>query len=158
MNLTNTTSKFAMLITIGSLTGSLALASVGSDHAHTVPQPAVATNSPAASDSSLVPVADSEGQEPANAKVLPLTIRPTGFQPAEVSIPAGKYLVVVRNNTGLEQFAIRVERGGGVKLYDVRLPRHRREWRQFVQLPPDTYVITEGNHPEWVCRITVTAN
>jgi hypothetical protein len=154
MNFHLTKSKLAMLIAIGALTGCLTLASVGSDRAQTSIKSA--SNSPAALDLGVVPVVDSEPQEQVNAKVLLLTIRPTGFQPQEVSIPTGKYLVVVRNHTGLEQFSIRVERGNGAKLYDVRLRRYQREWRQFVQLAPDNYVITEANHPEWVCRITVT--
>ncbi|HKR59901.1 MAG TPA: hypothetical protein VJS64_09195 [Pyrinomonadaceae bacterium] len=87
-----------------------------------------------------------------------LIIRPSGFEPKELTIPAGKTLVVVRNRTGLDQLSIRLERGGGTRLIDVRLPRYKREWKQVIQLPPDTYVVTETNHPDWECRITVTAN
>ncbi|MEK6280647.1 MAG: hypothetical protein AABN95_09875 [Acidobacteriota bacterium] len=96
-------------------------------------------------------------EDQSEAGVALLTIRPTGFEPNEISIPAGKYLIVVRNRTGLAQFSLRVDRGTGVRLYDVRLPRYKRDWKQIVQLTPDTYVITETNHPGWVCRITVTA-
>lgn len=99
-------------------------------------------------------VAEGEADD---ARVALLTIRPTGFDPKEITMPAGKYLVVVRNRTGLDQFSVRLERSNGARLYDVRLPRYKREWKQFLHLVPDTYVITETNHPDWVCRITVSA-
>ena len=97
-------------------------------------------------------------EEEADGKVAIFTLRPNGFQPAEITIPAGKYLVIVRNRTGLDKFSFRLERGSGARLHDVRMPRYKREWKQFLQLAPDTYVITESDHPGWVCRITVTAD
>lgn len=93
-----------------------------------------------------------------DASVALLTIRPTGFEPKELTIPAGKTLVVVRNRTGLAEFSIRLERGNGTRLFDLRVPRYKRDWKKVLDLTPDTYVITESNHPGWVCRVTVTAS
>ena len=125
------------------------------------------TLTPASETVKSIPISESgstafitttSAEDQSDAKVALLTIRPTGFEPNEITIPAGKYLIVVRNRTGLDQFSLRLERGTAVRLYDVRLPRYKREWKQFLQLTPDSYVITETNHPGWVCRITVTTS
>ncbi len=99
-----------------------------------------------------------QDENESDAKVAALTLRPNGFEPTEITIPAGKYLMVVRNRTGLDQFALRLERTTGARLQDVRLPRYKRDWKQFMQLTPDTYLLSEVDHPDWVCRITVTPN
>jgi hypothetical protein len=84
-----------------------------------------------------------------------LTIRPTGFEIKEMTISAGDYFVVVHNATGLNQFSLRVERETGERIYDVRLPRFRKYWKQMVHLIPGRYLISEIDHPEWNCVITV---
>ena len=93
---------------------------------------------------------------PQELTALLLTIRPTGFDPAEITLPAGEYLVIVRNSTGLDEFALRLDRDAGERLHDVRMPRYKRRWKQVVSLSPGSYVVTETNHPQWTCRITVT--
>lgn len=86
-----------------------------------------------------------------------LTIRPTGFEPSEITVPAGEYFVVIHNATGLNQFAFRVERESGEQLLSVRLPFRRRYWKNTIHLRPGRFIISEADHPEWSCRITVTA-
>lgn len=90
------------------------------------------------------------------AKVLLLTMRPSGFEPQRLTLNAGKYLVVVRNRTGLSEFALRLERETGERLHEAAARRYQRDWKYLLQLPPGTYVLKETNHPEWICRITVT--
>lgn len=90
-------------------------------------------------------------------KVVLLTIRPTGFEPGEITLPAGQYLVVIRNRTGLDEFALRVERDTGEILLEVPGRRFKRDWKQILQLAPGTYVVKETNHPDWICRISITS-
>ena len=84
-----------------------------------------------------------------------LTIRPTGFEVKEMTIPAGDYFVVVQNATGLNRFSLRVESESGLRLYDLRFPKFQKYWKQMVHLVPGRYVISESDHPDWICRITV---
>lgn len=100
-----------------------------------------------------VPQADAE---PDSVRVISVTLRPTGFEPSEVSVPAGKYLLVVNNRTGLEQFTPRLEREGQGAAHEVRALRHKRAWKNALHLKPGQYVLAEADQPEWVCRITVT--
>jgi hypothetical protein len=94
--------------------------------------------------------------EDADGKVLLLTITSNGFAPKELTIPAGDYLVVVRNRSGLEQFGARLERESGEILREVRVTKFKRDWKHFARLARGTYVIRETNHPHWTCRINIT--
>ncbi|HYP54559.1 MAG TPA: hypothetical protein VEQ42_13500 [Pyrinomonadaceae bacterium] len=89
-------------------------------------------------------------------EVVVLNLRPEGFEPAELTLAAGDYLLVVNNRTGLDEFALRLEREGQGTLREARPPRRARNWRQMLRLTPGTYLLTETNHPEWALRVTVT--
>jgi hypothetical protein len=90
-----------------------------------------------------------------------VTIRPTGFEPTEIARPAGRILLAVNDRSGLDSLDLRLDIETVHRLFEVRVPRDtngRHEWRQVVTLVPGHYVLTEANHPDWVCRITVTPN
>jgi uncharacterized cupredoxin-like copper-binding protein len=97
-------------------------------------------------------------QADAGVQVLLLTLGPTSFEPSEVTLPKGKYLIVVHNRTGLEGFALRLERDGGVKLHEARVPARKLEWGGQFDMTPGEYVLSEADHPEWACRVNVNAN
>lgn len=99
-----------------------------------------------------------QGPPPAGEhRVLHLTLRPTGFEPAQVTVPEGPYLVVVNNRTGLDEFALRLAREHGAAVHEARPRRYQRSWRRALSLAPGAYVLTETNNPKWSCRVTVTA-
>lgn len=85
-----------------------------------------------------------------------LTLRASGFETKEMSISAGDYFVIIQNATGLDQFALRIERETGERIHDVRLPRLKKRWRQMINFTPGNYIVSEADHPTWTCRITVT--
>jgi hypothetical protein len=89
-----------------------------------------------------------------------ITIRPEGFEPAEIFRPAGRFLLAVNDRSGARDLVLTLARDNGQRLHRTRMrdtPR-KHQWRQIVNLPPGRYVLSEANHPEWVCRITLTAN
>ena len=86
-----------------------------------------------------------------------ITITPTGFEPSEITRPAGQILLAVNNRSGLDDVTIRVDIEGGLRVAQAHESRTRLSWRGAVTLLPGRYVITEANHPDWVCRIIVTA-
>jgi hypothetical protein len=86
-----------------------------------------------------------------------IVVRPQGFEPKEVSGDAGRFLFAVDNRSGLDEVQFRLDRVAGERLKDVRVPTEKLDWRAFVDLTPGHYVLTEANHPEWHCDITVTA-
>lgn len=89
-----------------------------------------------------------------------VTLRATGFEPAEINRPAGRFLLALNDRSGLAGITLTVVDGSGRRVYTSRLrdnPR-KHEWRQVVNLPPGRYVLSEASHPEWTCRITLTSN
>ena len=91
-----------------------------------------------------------------NVQALLLTLRPTGFEPSEVTLPRGKYLLVVQNRTGLRGFALQLDRDRSERLHEVRLPARKLDWTGQFDLTPGDYVLRETDHPEWSCRVTIT--
>ena len=88
-------------------------------------------------------------------KAFWLTIRPSGFEVKEMTVSAGNYFVVVQNATGLDQFSLRVERENGPRMIDFRSNRFKKHWKQMIHLVPGRYFISETDHPEWNCVVTV---
>lgn len=86
-----------------------------------------------------------------------ITITPTGFEPAEITRSAGRVILMVENRTDLEEVTFRLDQDGGAHLREVQLPRERPDWSEVIDLQPGTYLLTEVAHPDWLCRITVTA-
>lgn len=86
-----------------------------------------------------------------------ITITPRGFEPLEITRPAGKFLLVVESQVDLPELTLRLDREQGERLHEVLLKRERPEWSQVLDLPAGTYLMTEANHPDWACRLTVTS-
>jgi hypothetical protein len=102
----------------------------------------------------LTPSANDEARD---ARVVMITIRPTGLDPKELALPVGRYLLVIANRSGLDQFAWRLERENGGTVHEVRPRRRSRDTKQLLQLTPGEYVLRELSHPDWTCRISVSA-
>jgi hypothetical protein len=86
-----------------------------------------------------------------------VTIRPHGFEPKEITRPKGRFILAVDNRSGLEEVNLRLDQVAGNRLHQVRVPREHLDWSEVFDLHPGNYVLTEANHPNWVCRITITA-
>jgi hypothetical protein len=86
-----------------------------------------------------------------------VTIRPTGFEPAEVSCPKGRFLLMVDNRSGLTDVLLRLVHETGHQEREERVSQGKLGWREVFDLPPGRYQLTEANHPNWVCHITITA-
>jgi hypothetical protein len=91
-------------------------------------------------------------------KFLFLTVRPTGFEPSQVTLQAAQYLVLVENRTGLNSFGVVVEREQGERLRQVQIEPLQRRWKQTIDLKPGRYFISEAAHPEWKCILTITSH
>lgn len=84
-----------------------------------------------------------------------ITVRPFGFEPAEITRKQGRFLLAVDNRSGLEEVTLRLDRVTGNRLRDVNVPRRKLDWREFMDLPPGRYVLSEAAHPEWTCTVTI---
>lgn len=105
--------------------------------------------------------AEAGGAERAGARAaaagLHTTLTPKGFEPARVGRAAGRFNLRVKNRSGEREVVLRLTDAGGSKVTEARLTDQVQEWAVPVELAAGSYVLTEANHPEWTCRIEVTA-
>ncbi len=87
-----------------------------------------------------------------------ITIFAKGFEPAEITRPAGKFILAVDNRSGIEDVELRLDRQEGGRVHAVRVRRTAPEWRATVDLRPGVYVLSEAGHPSWICRLTITSH
>jgi hypothetical protein len=85
-----------------------------------------------------------------------ITLRRTGFEPREITRPAGEFLLMVENTTG-QSINLRFLQETGGHLHAVALSREQPDWNELEDLHPGRYLLTEADHPDWTCRVTVTA-
>jgi hypothetical protein len=95
-------------------------------------------------------------QKPARIETEIITILPDGFQPKEVTRPFGRFNLMVDNRSGLADVSLQLDREAGSRLQAVQVNRSQLDWNDVFDLPPGKYTLTEANHSEWVCRITIT--
>ncbi|HEV8589321.1 MAG TPA: hypothetical protein VGQ72_10635 [Pyrinomonadaceae bacterium] len=86
-----------------------------------------------------------------------LTLRQTGFEPTEFTRPGGRFLLAIDNRAERGVMTFRILHESGTLERDLALKRGKFRLRQIVDLPVGSYLLTVTNHPEWVCRVTITA-
>ena len=79
----------------------------------------------------------------------------SGFEPLEITRPAGRFLLGVNNRTGLTDLSLILVHESGRSIGGKRLSK-LKTWRQVFDLPPGRYELREANHRDWLCRITIT--
>lgn len=84
-----------------------------------------------------------------------ITISPSGFQPAEITRPPGRFLLAVENRSGLSAIDFRLDAERGNRVFQVNRTWERADWNELLNLAPGRYVLTEASHPEWQCVITI---
>ena len=133
--------SFILLIAISSV----AVAAFAINRAYTH----ASNNNPAASSIAT--------QQKSNLIALPFALRMNGFLPEEITRPAGEYLLSVTDLTNLPDLTFSLNRENGEQVHKAKVPKEKRSWRQHIRLTPGDYVLTVVDHPEWTCRITITA-
>ena len=86
-----------------------------------------------------------------------ITITPHGFEPQEIKRPAGRVLLMVDNQSNFDMMSLQLTREAGPRINEMRVLREQPNWSEAVDLHPGRYVLTDSEHPEWQCRITITA-
>lgn len=85
-----------------------------------------------------------------------LVLSSSGFEPAKVSWPKGRFYLAVENRTDVSDITLLLDREVGGRLKEVKFKMRKQRSVGMFDLPPGNYVLTEANHSGWVCRITVT--
>jgi hypothetical protein len=85
-----------------------------------------------------------------------LTLGPNGFEPKEAVWPRGPFFLSVNNRSSLSDITLQIDRQGGGRLKEVSLKMRKQRSAGVLDPPPGRYVISEANHPEWTCQVTIT--
>lgn len=91
-----------------------------------------------------------------NTTIELLTLKPTGFDPPEITVPQKSFLLVIENRAGVRDLSFRFDKEVGARLNNIRVPYKRASWSGLVDLPPGEYKMTEVMRPEWVFRLKIT--
>jgi len=103
----------------------------------------------------LLTRARSGGQEVPQTELI--TVTPTGFEPAEITRPAGRFILSVENRSGLEEVTLVLRDATGRELLREHVPNERLDWSGALDLPAGAYLLSEEGHPGWACTLTLTA-
>lgn len=151
------TGRWAMALGVCALTGCAVLAFAAPDY--------VLHNEPALSPIPAETLKATIEPTPARA-VVPaarvqteiITILPDGFEPSEITRSHGPVILLVENHSGSGEVSLRLDREAGNRLREVPVTKERLGWSDLVDLNPGKYVLSEANHPDWVCHITIIAS
>ena len=84
-----------------------------------------------------------------------VTVRPSGFEPAEITRPKGPFVLFIDDRSGREDSSLVLQRGNGAHLRAIGLKRQKSEWNDVVDLTPGTYILQDANNSELRCQITI---
>ena len=87
-----------------------------------------------------------------------LVVRADGFHPKEITRPPGRFLLALQNHSTAEDLWLVLRREGDSSMREVRTSKKQSKSRQFVDLPPGRYVLSEASHPDWSCTIIIRPN
>jgi len=147
-------SRLARFVAIGILlSGGVTAAAVWASRSNAAREASRMNSTPSAVLSSPLGVQGGSLARPIEGEVI--TIRPTGFEPREITRPKGLFLLAVENRSGLRTIQLRIDRLAGDRLREMQMPRNKHDWREGFDLPPGKYILSEAFHPEWTCSITI---
>jgi hypothetical protein len=84
-----------------------------------------------------------------------ITLRPAGFEPAEITRPKGPFVLFIDDRSGRENSSLALHRSNGGQLRAIGLQRKKTEWSDVVDLTPGTYILQDANNSELQCQITI---
>ena len=84
-----------------------------------------------------------------------ITLHQTGFEPNEIRRPRGAFILGVDNRSGIESIEFRLMRADGQPVNALRNARRKTSWRDVVDLAPGEYLLSEANHSDWTCKVTI---
>ena len=104
----------------------------------------------------ITPVAAQRQRTIANMEAELVTVTSHGFEPRQITRPQGRFLLLIDNRSGLATVAPRLTPVGGLRLLNLTIPREEPNWSDVLDLQAGVYLLTEANHPAWLCRLTIT--
>ncbi len=76
-----------------------------------------------------------------------------GFAPSEVQRAPGTFAIAVENNALSGEYRLKLKAEDGTVLNEFQVQKGSSAWT--VSLQTGRYTLTEANHPQWICSITL---
>jgi hypothetical protein len=99
---------------------------------------------------------------PAPVKVITITVTSRGFDPSEIEVPEGRYLISINNRSEIPDLDLRFGALNARKLKESKRLKDKDghelkslDWRGLFNLDKGIYKITESSHPDWSVEIRV---
>jgi hypothetical protein len=93
---------------------------------------------------------------PPAIKAVRFVISRRGIEPAQLTIPAGRYWVAVDNEFDLDEIDLNIDRVNGPRVKNGKTRKGQLKFRDFVDFTPGQYVLSEKKHASRISRISVT--
>lgn len=84
-----------------------------------------------------------------------ITVTQHGFEPQEITRPAGAFLLFIEDRSGFEHISPQLTRLAGLRVLNLAISREQPDWSDVLNLKPGTYLLTDSDHPSWLCRVTI---
>lgn len=98
----------------------------------------------------------SSGQAPSSTvSSVFLRILPGRIEPAAVTVKSGSLTIIVQNSSTAPNVSMELHQVRGKHLRTVSMARGQRHSLETYDLAPGSYVLSEVNHPDWHCTISV---
>jgi len=95
------------------------------------------------------------GDDSQPAEIELITLRPAGFEPAEITRPKGSFVLFVDDRSGKEESSLVLLRANNERLRAINLHRSSSEWNGVIDLPPGSYVLQHAGNSQLRCQITI---
>ena len=84
-----------------------------------------------------------------------LTLNVDGFEPAEVIWEKKESLLIIDNRTPISELTFQLAKIHGARVKEIKLKTRKQRSAGVLDLPPGQYVLSEVNHTDWICHITI---
>lgn len=112
---------------------------------------------PSSVPSSMRP-ASAQPTPPESMQVEQVTATPRGFEPLQLTRPSGKFLLNINNRSELKSVTLLLLDEQGERVRQKQLPIGKLSWAEVIDLPPGRYTLTEAEHREWTCELTINSH
>ena len=91
-----------------------------------------------------------------------ITVRPNGFEPAQINRPPGPFVLLIQNRSGTDLGPLRLEseefdRAAPVsRIAGARIDKERQDYVERLELPPGRYRLRQSGKSGWSFGIAVT--
>jgi hypothetical protein len=68
----------------------------------------------------------------------------------------GKFFLMIDNRSNVNEIFLLLERKAGGRVKEIKSRMRRERSAGVIELPPGDYLLREADHPQWVCRISVS--